>query len=139
MLTVERENAVSNAHAITRRELGAGAICTWVASLAGAAEERKSAATPRSASPARWREDFPALSQRVNGQPLAYLASAMAAWLGGPTLLSDVALSITLLALGPFCALDCCLAIFKFFRFPTKTPRRIRLQGTTAIPFMKRE
>jgi SufS family cysteine desulfurase len=47
-----------------------------VASLAGAAEERKPAATSRSAFPARWREDFPALNQRVNGQPLAYLDSA---------------------------------------------------------------
>ena len=50
--------ADSNAHGITRRDLGAGALCTWVASLAGAAEERKQAATSRSVSPARWREDF---------------------------------------------------------------------------------
>lgn len=68
--------ADSNAHGITRRELGAGALCTWVASLAGASPERKPAATARSVSPARWREDFPALSQRVNGRPLAYLDSA---------------------------------------------------------------
>ena len=47
-----------NPHAITRRELGAGALCTWVASLAAAAAERKAAGTSPSGASLRWRDDF---------------------------------------------------------------------------------
>ena len=65
-----------NAQAITRRELGAGALCAWIASLSAAATERKPAVTSHAGAPQRWRDDFPALRQQVNGQPLAYLDSA---------------------------------------------------------------
>lgn len=53
---------------------------TWLsmvgAAAAGLAVTRTVSGTQIAASPVRWRADFPALGQRVNGMPLAYLDSA---------------------------------------------------------------
>ena len=46
------------------------------ATAAGLAVTRTVSGTQGSATPARWRSDFPALGQLINGQPLAYLDSA---------------------------------------------------------------
>jgi SufS family cysteine desulfurase len=61
--------------AVTRRDLGKGALSAWLAPLAWTVAEG-AAATTRSPAPKRWRDDFPVLEQQVNGQPLAYLDSA---------------------------------------------------------------
>src|SRR6185312_16206796 len=61
--------------AVTRRELGKGALSAWLAPIAwGAAAEVAAAA--RSGPSKQWRDDFPVLKQQVNGRPLAYLDSA---------------------------------------------------------------
>lgn len=53
---------------------------TWLwmvgTTAAGLAVTRTVSGTQVSASPVRWRADFPALGQLINGQPLAYLDSA---------------------------------------------------------------
>lgn len=57
---------------LTRREVGRGALLTWVGALFqsdGAVPAELTAAHP-------WRKDFPTLNQTVNGQPLVYLDSA---------------------------------------------------------------
>src|SRR3954447_17855908 len=73
---VTQSERVTDAHAITRRELGTRALCALFASLAGSASEGAPDGNPGDANSVRWRDDFPALSQRVNGQPLVYLDSA---------------------------------------------------------------
>lgn len=61
---------------ITRRELGQVALAAWV--TAGSTPPASSASIDSAgiAERVRWRADFPALDQTVNGQPLAYLDSA---------------------------------------------------------------
>lgn len=59
---------------ITRRDLGRIVLGAWVS--AGSRGETSSAATAIAPGVSRWRADFPALDQAVNGQPLAYLDSA---------------------------------------------------------------
>ena len=61
--------------ALTRRELGKGALGVWLAPFAPAATAGVPAATS-AISAKQWRDDFPVLKQQVNGQPLAYLDSA---------------------------------------------------------------
>lgn len=61
---------------ITRRALGQAAVAAWLTtglqSLAGAA----SSVVPGPAGVIRWRSDFPALEQTINGHPLVYLDNA---------------------------------------------------------------
>lgn len=61
---------------LTRRGLGQVALAAWFA--AGSAPQAATGCTGTSDSGGmlRWRGDFPALNQTVNGQPLAYLDSA---------------------------------------------------------------
>ena len=60
---------------MTRRDLGRVALGAWLG--AGSASPVAHASTSMgSFEHARWRTDFPALDQTVNGQPLAYLDSA---------------------------------------------------------------
>lgn len=61
---------------LTRRDLGQVAFAAWLA--AGSAQQAVSGSTgtARGAENPRWRADFPALNQTVNGEPLAYLDSA---------------------------------------------------------------
>ena len=61
--------------ALTRRELGKGALGVWLAPFAPAATAGVPAATS-AISAKQWRDDFPVLKQQVNDQPLAYLDSA---------------------------------------------------------------
>lgn len=63
----------------TRRDLGRAALGAWLA--ASRPHQAASAATPaaQAVGRARWRSDFPALEQSVNGEPLAYLDSAATA------------------------------------------------------------
>jgi cysteine desulfurase/selenocysteine lyase len=58
---------------LTRRDLGRVALAAW---LAGAKQGASGSTGTGSATVPRWRADFPALSQTVNGHPLAYLDSA---------------------------------------------------------------
>jgi cysteine desulfurase / selenocysteine lyase len=65
----------SERYAMTRRELARVAVAAMFAPGENAAPSRP--ARPRSRREARgWRKDFPALAQRVNGEPLVYLDSA---------------------------------------------------------------
>jgi cysteine desulfurase/selenocysteine lyase len=61
---------------LTRRDLGRVALAAWLA--AGSTQQAAAAATGTTsgADVLRWRDDFPALNQTVNGEPLAYLDSA---------------------------------------------------------------
>ena len=59
---------------MTRRDLGRMALGAWLNT--GSPRRTASASTPGAAGVARWRADFPALEQTVNGEPLAYLDSA---------------------------------------------------------------
>ncbi len=61
---------------MTRRELGCGALLTWLTSLAPS--ETATAGPPGSdrRDVDRWRGDFPVLDQLVNGRRLTYLDSA---------------------------------------------------------------
>lgn len=61
---------------ITRRDLGQMTLAAWL--VAGRTPPSSSTVpmTPEPAGRVRWRSDFPALNQTVNGQPLAYLDSA---------------------------------------------------------------
>jgi cysteine desulfurase/selenocysteine lyase len=61
---------------ITRRELGQVALAAWLSAGNGAEAVSASTQAPDLAEGARWRGDFPALQQTVNGYPLAYLDSA---------------------------------------------------------------
>jgi len=61
---------------VTRREFGQAALGAWL--TVGARREAWSASTsaPTLGEVTRWRADFPALDQIVNGHPLAYFDSA---------------------------------------------------------------
>ena len=59
---------------VTRRDLGRMALAAWVSTRSTG--HTATASTPSAAGVARWRADFPALEQTVNGEPLAYLDSA---------------------------------------------------------------
>jgi SufS family cysteine desulfurase len=63
---------------------------TWLwtvgATAVGLAVTRTVSGTQVSSSPARWRADFPALGQLVNGKPLAYLDSAATTLKPGPVI-----------------------------------------------------
>jgi hypothetical protein len=59
---------------LTRRDLGRAALAAWLA--AGGAKQSATGSTAVGAEVPRWRADFPALEQTVNGEPLAYLDSA---------------------------------------------------------------
>ena len=61
---------------ITRRDLGQVALAAWL--TVGSTRRSSSASTPTGPvrEPVRWRADFPALNQTVNGEPLSYLDSA---------------------------------------------------------------
>jgi cysteine desulfurase/selenocysteine lyase len=61
---------------MTRRELGQLALGAWLSESAGRAVASASSGTPRLDEVTRWRADFAALEQTVNGHPLAYLDSA---------------------------------------------------------------
>ena len=74
--SVTRSRRVIDAHGMTRRELSTGALLAWFASVAEAAAGPGPNGNPVSSNSLRWRDDFPALRQRVNGRPLAYLDSA---------------------------------------------------------------
>lgn len=60
---------------MTRRDLGQVALAAWFGA-GGAPRAAGAGTTTTAAERARWRADFPALNQSVNGQPLAYLDSA---------------------------------------------------------------
>jgi cysteine desulfurase / selenocysteine lyase len=61
---------------ITRRELGQVALAAWVTAVSTPGASSTSTTTAELGELTRWRADFPALSQSVNGYPLAYLDSA---------------------------------------------------------------
>jgi cysteine desulfurase/selenocysteine lyase len=61
---------------MTRRELGQLAFATWLGTSTRRALGSASSGAPDLPDDTRWRGDFPALDQTVNGQPLAYLDSA---------------------------------------------------------------
>jgi cysteine desulfurase/selenocysteine lyase len=61
---------------MTRRELGQVALAAWLSAGKWAEPVYASSQTPDPAEGTRWRSDFPALHQSVNGYPLAYLDSA---------------------------------------------------------------
>lgn len=66
---------VTRKRPLTRRDLGQAALTAWLA--AGARQASwASTDTARAVAIPRWRADFPALDQAVNGQPLTYLDSA---------------------------------------------------------------
>jgi cysteine desulfurase/selenocysteine lyase len=61
---------------ITRRALGQIALAAWLGASTRQETWSASPGAPELDDIARWRADFPALDQTVNGQPLAYLDSA---------------------------------------------------------------
>ena len=61
---------------ITRRALGRAALAAWLGNGLLPAVASASASAPDLSGVMRWRADFPALDQMVNGHPLAYLDSA---------------------------------------------------------------
>jgi cysteine desulfurase/selenocysteine lyase len=61
---------------LTRRELGQAAFAAWLSAGTRQQSSEASAAPPAMNAVTRWRADFPALDQTVNGRPLAYLDSA---------------------------------------------------------------
>ena len=61
---------------MTRRELGQVALAVWLSAGNEAGPVYASSQTPDLTAATRWRGDFPALHQTVNGYPLTYLDSA---------------------------------------------------------------
>ena len=61
---------------ITRRALGQMALAAWFGASTGQESWSGSPGAPELDEVTRWRGNFPALDQTVNGQPLAYLDSA---------------------------------------------------------------
>jgi cysteine desulfurase/selenocysteine lyase len=64
---------------VTRRELGRGLLLAWLAAMDSPRCLRAAASVTRDSldlQAERWRADFPALNQRVEGHPLTYLDSA---------------------------------------------------------------
>jgi len=61
---------------ITRRTLGQAALAAWLSNSLLRTASSASESTRELADVMRWRADFPALAQTVNGYPLAYLDSA---------------------------------------------------------------
>jgi SufS family cysteine desulfurase len=61
---------------MTRREWTRGAAAALFAVANGRVPSRAAPASVSKTAPQDWRGDFPALAQRVNGEPLAYLDSA---------------------------------------------------------------
>jgi selenocysteine lyase/cysteine desulfurase len=66
-------DVLSGSPRLTRRALGCAAVTACIAPLAWATEKDPGhgGGTARS-----WRDDFPALAQRIEGRPLVYLDSA---------------------------------------------------------------
>jgi cysteine desulfurase / selenocysteine lyase len=61
---------------ITRRALGQGALAVWLSSGLRPAPATASPTVGNLSGGTRWRADFPALNQTINGYPLTYLDSA---------------------------------------------------------------
>ena len=61
---------------LSRRDLGRAALGAWLAANQAHGAASAAMSTAPVTERARWRSDFPALDQRVNGEPLAYLDNA---------------------------------------------------------------